>query len=293
MENIKLDLDIDNEYVYFRVPKRKAKRLAKPSLYMINITDEIIHSVLWGGEVVPHGNTVPVEDVLKEINEIRKNTYVKLKNDYLGRRVEIDGYTKRIFGYITDISLETGLVEHGRGNIQLDTENGLAVMDLPDEENHRTEFESKIELREQKWFEENYVDIAESRDNSLKESIKMTNNSIRSESDLEKYLSTRLYLIEEGMRLVATQHNVKGGIIDILARDKEDRLCIIELKVNKKAKDLAWQCMYYPLQFKDEEGLRMITIAPDYDQSIKVVLDKLTYVEVKTYQNTDDGFIIK
>jgi RecB family endonuclease NucS len=86
------------------------------------------------------------------------------------------------------------------------------------------------------------------------------------------------------MKYVDNQVDIEYGRIDILAKDKNDILCIIELKVDNDCKDIVFQCAYYITQFK-EETKRMITIAPDYSYRIKNALKMLPYVE--TYVYTD------
>ena len=109
------------------------------------------------------------------------------------------------------------------------------------------------------------------------------------ELKLEKYLSANLFLIEERMEFIARQVEIADGRIDILARDKNNILCIIELKVVSNDEKLVFQSVYYPTQFN--EPVRMITIAPDYDYKIKTALDTLG-VERKSYQYNDDILII-
>lgn len=110
------------------------------------------------------------------------------------------------------------------------------------------------------------------------------------EKDLENVLIKDLSIIEDGMTLIKNQFPVDGGYIDILARDKEHKLCIIELKKVKNDSKIIQQCVYYPTQF--DEKVRMITIAPDYSNKISKSLRSLKYVEMKTYQLLDDSLII-
>jgi len=49
------------------------------------------------------------------------------------------------------------------------------------------------------------------------------------EKQLENYIVVNLQLIEDDMKLIKVQYSVNDGIIDILARDKNNKLCIIEL----------------------------------------------------------------
>ena len=63
------------------------------------------------------------------------------------------------------------------------------------------------------------------------------------EKQLENYIVVNLQLIEDDMKLIKVQYSVNDGIIDILARDKNNKLCIIELKVNEDSKSLIFQCV--------------------------------------------------
>lgn len=131
-----------------------------------------------------------------------------------------------------------------------------------------------------------YKEKITKRNRELKniEEIKIDKNI--KESDLEKYLIVNINKIEKGMIFLDNQVIIDSGRIDILARDKNNILCIIELKIEENCKDLIWQCVYYPTQF--EEKVRMITICPDYSMRIHKALKSLNYVEIKKYE-IDNG----
>lgn len=112
-----------------------------------------------------------------------------------------------------------------------------------------------------------------------------------SEKELEMMLIKDLNVIEDGMTLIKNQHPVGNGFIDILARDKNGKLCIIELKVVKDCKDIIYQSVYYPTQF--EEKVRMITICPDYSNKISKSLNSLKNVEMKQYYCENNEIKIK
>ncbi|QSF43575.1 endonuclease NucS domain-containing protein [Paenibacillus tianjinensis] len=114
---------------------------------------------------------------------------------------------------------------------------------------------------------------------------------IKTEKDIERYLANNLDIIESGMKLLKTQYEVKDGIIDILARDKNNVLCIIELKVKNNDPRLTQQSVYYPQQFKEE--VRMITICPDYSTQLCESLQSLDGVEIKQYYYDEDRLMIK
>ncbi|MGG1663866.1 endonuclease NucS domain-containing protein [Brevibacillus sp. NRS-1366] len=104
-----------------------------------------------------------------------------------------------------------------------------------------------------------------------------------SEKQIERILSRNIHLIEEGMSVVGTQVRVDDGYIDILARDMEGILCIIEIKVVDNCEKLVFQSGYYPSQF--DEKVRMITVCPNYKPKIRKALASLnTNVELKTFE---------
>ena len=123
--------------------------------------------------------------------------------------------------------------------------------------------------------------------NALVHSIEFMSNNTKliTEEDLEDYLVLNLEKIEEGMSFVGRQVAVEGGIIDILAKDKNNILSIIELKTDTN-KDLIWQCLYYPEAIKKEyktNKVRMITLSPEYKQKIKNVLLNIKDIELMKY----------
>jgi Endonuclease NucS len=106
------------------------------------------------------------------------------------------------------------------------------------------------------------------------------------ENDLENFLIKNLDLIEEGLRYIDKQYSIKDGRIDILARDKNNEYVILELKVQED-KELIWQSLFYPMQFKIEhhvEKVRMITIAPKYPNHILIPLQQISGVEIMQFQ---------
>ena len=85
------------------------------------------------------------------------------------------------------------------------------------------------------------------------------------------------------------EYQTKEGRVDIVAKDKDGNLVVIELKTEND-KRLIWQCMYYPDEVKKglgayekDKGVRMITVAPEYPEHIGRPLEKLGYVESYTY----------
>lgn len=110
------------------------------------------------------------------------------------------------------------------------------------------------------------------------------------ESDLEELVINDLHKIENGMRYIDNQYNVEHGTVDILARDKNGVLCIIELKVVDNCKTIIWQCLYYPTQFN--ENVRVITVCPDYKKYIYDTLKLMPNVELYIYDILDNQIVI-
>ncbi|PEE97810.1 hypothetical protein CON21_26345 [Bacillus thuringiensis] len=105
---------------------------------------------------------------------------------------------------------------------------------------------------------------------------------------LEDFLCDYIETIEEGMVFLKRQVKIDYGIIDILAKDKNNTGCIIELKVKEPEKNIIWQASYYPSYFGSEE-IRMITIAPNYPLKIYKALEKVKNVEMKIFFKNEEG----
>ena len=115
--------------------------------------------------------------------------------------------------------------------------------------------------------------------------LKDTNTRSITESDLEKYLKYNLSLIEDGLKYIGSQVIIDNGRIDILAKDINNNLVIIELKV-REDKELIWQSIYYPMKLKEKEkvnNVRMITLAPEYPSHIYQPLKSIGGVEIMQY----------
>ena len=106
-----------------------------------------------------------------------------------------------------------------------------------------------------------------------------------SEKKLEKYMINNLDLIEEGLKYIGSQILLKNGRIDILAKDINNQYVIIELKI-KEDKNLIWQCISYPEQFKNLKkvnNVRMITLSSEYSNHILNSIKKIGNIETFKY----------
>lgn len=121
------------------------------------------------------------------------------------------------------------------------------------------------------------------------ENFDTTNVHSITEAQVRDYLYFHLDMIEDGLKPIVKEFQTKEGRVDIVARDKDGNLVVIELKTEND-KRLVWQCMYYPDEVKRKLGaydndkkIRMVTVAPEYPEFIKKPLDKLGYVERYVY----------
>lgn len=112
------------------------------------------------------------------------------------------------------------------------------------------------------------------------------NTKIIAENDFRDYLYNNLYLIEKGLIPIEKEADANEGRIDILAKDKDSNLVIIELKTEID-KRLIWQCLYYPEVIKKRVGehtkVRMMTICPSYPDYMLDVLKKISDIEMYEY----------
>lgn len=114
------------------------------------------------------------------------------------------------------------------------------------------------------------------------------------EEDLEDYFYSNIEVIEDGLKVVDRQVEIDGGVIDILAIDSKNNICIIELKINQD-KSIIWQSIHYPSEIKKkykERTVRMLTIVPKYSSYIFKALQEVGNIETYTYNiNVSKGAI--
>lgn len=109
-----------------------------------------------------------------------------------------------------------------------------------------------------------------------------TNINLINERILEDFMIKNLELIEEGLVYIKRQVRVINGILDILAKDRNNNYVIIELKVEAD-KDIVWQVNTYFKEFKslyNIKEVRVITLFPKYPEYIKNILGKFNFVEM-------------
>lgn len=112
--------------------------------------------------------------------------------------------------------------------------------------------------------------------------LRSDNVEMISEKELEDFLVKRLEKIENGLRYIDRQVVLKNGRLDIVAKDISGNYVIIELKVVED-KDLLWQVIVYPTQFKEKyktNNVRIITLCPQYPEHMKMALSQNSFVEM-------------
>lgn len=106
-----------------------------------------------------------------------------------------------------------------------------------------------------------------------------------SEEVVEDFIVENIEIIENGMKYIDRQVGVSGGIIDILAMDRDENICVIEVKI-KHDKSIVWQAMHYPNEVRKiwpRRKVRMITVSPSYNEYVLKELKRIDEVETKTY----------
>lgn len=106
------------------------------------------------------------------------------------------------------------------------------------------------------------------------------------EKELEDYLVNHIDIIEKDLVYIDRQVKIDGGVLDIIAKDKNNNYVVIELKTNNRDKRLVWQSIHYKTEIDkwfNKEGVRVITIAPGYTNSNLEYLKALDYVDIYVY----------
>jgi len=104
-------------------------------------------------------------------------------------------------------------------------------------------------------------------------------NLYASERDMQQAILLQPSLLEEGFQPVAHEHSVDPGFIDILGRDKEGILTIVELKRVKASKEAVLQLKKYMDVIDLDTGrrVRAILVAPEIGKGVQELLSSLGY----------------
>lgn len=128
-------------------------------------------------------------------------------------------------------------------------------------------------------------------DNSYEEDV----TSFSIEKDLENYLikNKNLNILEEGLYLVQPQYPIdyenKRWYIDILAKDKDSNLVVIELKAGIAKEGVCGQTSKYIAVVKKthpdakEKKVRGIIVANEFDTDLKLAISNMPDILLKKY----------
>ena len=111
--------------------------------------------------------------------------------------------------------------------------------------------------------------------------------SVSLERDLHSYLATRVSEIESGLTLIenGVEYQTEAGKIDLLARDSNHRLVVIELKAGKGKDSALGQLLgYMGCLAASESDVRGILVASDFDTRVIFAARGLPNVKLVRYQ---------
>jgi RecB family endonuclease NucS len=93
-------------------------------------------------------------------------------------------------------------------------------------------------------------------------------NLIGSEEDMGNYIYENPDVIEDGFKPIAREKSISNGIIDILGKDKNGNIVVLELKRGRATLDAVSQLKRYTDNLSEENrNLRGILVAPSVTES--------------------------
>jgi hypothetical protein len=111
--------------------------------------------------------------------------------------------------------------------------------------------------------------------------------SVSLERDLHTYLASRVSEIESGLTLVenGVEHQTEAGRIDLLARDANNHLVVVELKAGKGKDSALGQLLgYIGCLSTSEANVRGILVASSFDPRVVFAAKGLPHVKLVRYQ---------
>lgn len=115
-----------------------------------------------------------------------------------------------------------------------------------------------------------------------------TEFSLSLEKDLKSYLSSNLSEIEEGLELLdnGIEYKTSAGYIDLLAKDKDENIVVIELKVGKGKDSAIGQILGYIGALSEEYNnnkIRGIIVASDFENRLYYATKSLQNLKLVKY----------
>lgn len=116
-----------------------------------------------------------------------------------------------------------------------------------------------------------------------------TSFGISIERDLHKYLEQNIRSIKADLELIGSEYGTKTGRIDLLAKDSEGIVYVIELKPGKAPNDALAQILGYMGALEEIEEFKAkkivgIIVANDFDARIKYACKKIPQLTLKRYK---------
>jgi len=106
------------------------------------------------------------------------------------------------------------------------------------------------------------------------------------EKDLQEFISRNLNSLEDGLTLLQKEYPTDVGRLDILAKDKDGILVVIELKVGIAKKEVLGQILSYMASIKQKksvEKVRGIIVANDFDYALKLASSQIPDLKLVRY----------
>lgn len=130
--------------------------------------------------------------------------------------------------------------------------------------------------------------INESNDLNVTNENETKEFSLSLEKDLKIYLSMNLNEIEDGLELInnGIEYKTSTGYIDLLAKDKNGDLVVIELKAGKGKDAVIGQILGYmgALHEEDEDqSIRGIIIASDFEKRVLYATKQMNNLKLMKY----------
>jgi RecB family endonuclease NucS len=118
------------------------------------------------------------------------------------------------------------------------------------------------------------------------ELTELAETSISLERDIEDHLITNLAAIEDGLTFVQRQLSTDVGRIDIMAKDKDGKSVVIEIKVGEAKDSSVGQIARYLGWFAKTErkATRGILIASDFPQGVRYAAAAIPNLKLITYK---------
>lgn len=125
--------------------------------------------------------------------------------------------------------------------------------------------------------------VVESNTQDLTEYVE---SSLSLERDLEDQILSHLDLLEPGLTLVSRQEASDIGRLDLLARDKEGRTVIIELKAGEAKDSSIGQVARYMGWYSEKEGkpARAILVASGFAEPVRWAARAIPGLKLVTYR---------